>query len=107
MILYIREEYGATNWLAEMSDDEYQQLIERWETLRGLNCLVPVNLIVPRAKKCQNGQQEYLDAIEAGAKLCHFHESVDSFLEGTDYIIPEDKYFWMDGLKYDMSLFKY
>ena len=47
--LYIREEFGFAHWAAILTNDEYRDLLRRWETMRGLNCCVPVVTIVPQA----------------------------------------------------------
>ncbi len=96
MILLISEEYGYRHWLAELTDAEYQELIRRWETMRGLNCLVPVKLIVPQAREMSD-EEDYPQE----AKRCHIHECDDSHLEGSSYKIPDDEFFWLDGQKYD------
>jgi hypothetical protein len=45
----IEEEYGYRYWLARLTDKEYAKLIGRWENITGLNCLVPVDFIIPQA----------------------------------------------------------
>ncbi len=105
MILYISEEYGYRHWLAELTDREYQGLIARWETMRGLNCLVPVTMIVPQAIEIEEGMATCFDRnkIPKDAKHCHIHECDDSRLEGTNYQIPEDEDFWICGVRYTRS----
>jgi hypothetical protein len=95
MLLYISEEYGYRHWLAELTAEEYEELLARWSTMRGLNCLVPVFLIVPQAKEFDG------TFVPCGALKCHLHECDDSYLEGSDYKIPNDlDGFWMSGIHY-------
>jgi hypothetical protein len=96
--LVISEEYGYRYWLAELTQDEYDLLIDRWESMRGLNCLVPVTLIIPQAKPLDSLS---FDWEQPGARSCHIHQWDDSHLEGTDYRIPNDKHFWMDGMCFE------
>jgi hypothetical protein len=92
----IVEEYGYRDWLAKLDPWEYQDLIRRWKTIRGLTCLVPVKLIVPQAKELDD-----LRPVEVKYdKRCHIHEHDDSYLQDVDYKIPEDTHFWMDGRMY-------
>lgn len=91
--LFIREEYGYQDWYAELTHEEYQDLLKRWRTLRGVTCLVPVTLIIPQAKELDDERRVDPDFTHR----CHIHESDDSYLEGCDYKIPEDENFWMDG----------
>jgi hypothetical protein len=37
--LVIEEEYGYKWWVAKLTEQEWQDLRERWQTIRGLNCL--------------------------------------------------------------------
>jgi hypothetical protein len=99
--LVIDEEYGYRTWLAELTLEEYAQLLARWETMRGLSCLVPIKLVIPQAveisdedviKMHDNGETYY---------RCHMHDYDDSYLEGSRYDIPEDTHFWMNGRKYE------
>lgn len=95
VMLLISEEYGHRRWCAKLTEDEYDLLIDRWESMRGLNCLVPVTLIIPQAVELMDGELPVFD------KRCHIHEYDDSRLEGSDYRIPPDKFFWMDGICYE------
>lgn len=99
--IFIREEYGYREWVAELTEDEYADLVRRWETMRGLSCLVPVTLIIPQAREAL--EEEYNYDFVNGCKACHIHECDDSHLEGSEYNIPEDENFWMDGKKYEVS----
>lgn len=97
--LVIDEEYGFRIWYAELTQEEYQNLLARWETMRGLNCLVPVKLIIPQAIEIEIDDVIALE--EKTHYCCHIHECDDSRLEGSSYKIPEDENFWMDGRKYE------
>lgn len=99
--LLIDEEYGYRTWLAKLSQEEYVCLLGRWETMRGLSCLVPVKLIVPQAIEISDDDvSRMLDNGETFYR-CHVHEPDDSHLEGSTYSIPEDTHFWMEGRKYE------
>lgn len=105
--LLISEEYGYQYWYAALTEEEYQALLARWATMRGLYCSVPVTLIVPQAKPlwitlegdfmCSNQKMD-LDGKEV--LHCHIHEHRDSHLDGSDYIIPDADDFWIDGKRY-------
>lgn len=95
--LLIEEEYGYRDWYAELTEQEFEELCARWKTLRGLNCLVPVTLIIPQAVELDDGRRVNPEHTHR----CHIHEEDDSYLEGCGYEIPPDDYFWMNGRKYD------
>lgn len=97
--LHISEEYGCINWIATLSTAQYRELIRRWETIRGLSCSIPVELIVPQAKRVTLDQ---LDEMTVDA-TCHIHECDDSYLDGSNHILSEalDGAFWMDGERHD------
>src|SRR5262245_48737628 len=99
--LLIDEEYGYRTWLAELSQEEYAQLLKRWETIRGMSCLVPVRLVVPQAVEITD--EKVIEMLDAGQTFyrCHMHEEDDSHLEGSIYEIPADTHFWMEGRKYE------
>lgn len=101
--LLIDEEYGYQTWLAELTQEEYAILLTRWETIRGMNCLVPVRLVIPQAKEIS--VEEIVVMIDKGETFyrCHMHEEDDSHLEGSSYNIPKDTHFWMEGRKYEES----
>lgn len=94
--LFIEQEYGYKEWFAELTEDEYELLIARWESMRGLNPRVPVTLIVPQAKEVMDRTD--FDNMIRDAKRCHIFEHDDSWLEGSSYNIPKDKFFWMEGI---------
>lgn len=97
MILFISEEYGCRDWIAELTEDEYKDLIRRWETMKGLNCTVPVQLIIPQAVLLDDFRKKE----PKYDKYCHIHECTDSRITDSKYSIPEDhEYFWLDGKKY-------
>lgn len=99
--ILIEEECGYRFWLAEITQDEYAKLLARWETMRGLNCLVPVELIVPQAVRISD--EEMIEMFDKGESFyrCHIHEHDDSYIEGSYYKIPPDECFWMEGQKYE------
>lgn len=99
--ILIKEEYGYREWVANLTQEEYADLLNRWETMRGLNCLVPVPLIIPQA--VQITDEELIAFLDSGQTYyrCHIHEHDDSYLEGSYYRIPEAEYFYMEGIKYE------
>jgi hypothetical protein len=100
--LLIEEEYGYRWWLAELTQDEYAQLLRRWETMRGLCCKVPVPLIVPQAVRISDDEMITMwnrESVESFYR-CHVDDYDSSYIEGSCYEIPLDEYFWMDGQKY-------
>ena len=98
--IFIQEEYGYRDWVAEMTEDEYELLLDSWNSMRGLNCLVPVTLIIPQAKPFII-EEGWRDKLPEKFKRCHIHECDDSYLEGTEYRPPEDECFIMDGIRYE------
>jgi len=103
IIIDIDEEYGFRNWVAELTEEEYQQLLARWATIKGLNCLVPIPFIIPQAKRVEDGAP-----LPEGALSCHIHECDDSWLEGAGRGVPvtKDHSFWMDGICYSYETVK-
>jgi hypothetical protein len=95
--LLISEEYGHRRWLAELTDEEYQTACNRWRTMRGLNCLVPVQLLFPNATPYWPKPG---DPVLEYALHCHMHMHDDSGLDGVDYQIPDAPTFWIDGREY-------
>lgn len=95
--LYIVEEYGYRYWTAELTEPEYEQLVARWKTMKGLHCCVPVRFIIPQAVV-----SSWLTIPEPGWIHCHIHEHDDSFLGDLDYVIPpsSDDTFTIDGTSY-------
>jgi hypothetical protein len=93
--ILIDEEYGYKMWIAEVSDVELSELIRRWKTIRGLNCLVPVTSIFPTAKEIDILEED----IEKDVIKAHVHECDDSYFEAAgEYKIPESDHFSIDGV---------
>jgi hypothetical protein len=88
--IYISEEYGYRSWLAKVEDSEMPELIRRWETIKGINCLVDVRKIFPTAVQI-DGYNEDVDY------TAHVHEPEDSYFSATGYKIPEAENFEIDG----------
>ena len=82
--LVIEEEYGYRYWVADLTPDELEEIRARWKTMRGLNCLVPVRVIIPQAREVSWSKN-------LGEPNCHIHEEDDSFLEGVKYKIQRIK----------------
>ena len=113
IFLLISEEYGCQEWYAVLSEDQFGNLKKRWATIKGLNCLVPVNFIIEQAKPlCSHekfpiklGEGEtfvelqdvdfFMDVISA-----HIHQSDDSYISTVDYEILEGDEFEMEGISY-------
>lgn len=104
--LFISEEYGYRYWSAELTAEEWERLVARWKTMRGLCCLVPVPVIMPRARELSDEELESYDFSRPHVR-CHVHEADDSYLQGVDYAIPAVDYaggtrrFWIDGESHD------
>jgi hypothetical protein len=105
-VLFIEEEYGYREWVADLTAKEWDELVARWQTIRGLNCLVPVRLIVPQARQIVWGKfdspdfgKDFHESHNRATHFAHIHEHDDSFLSGIDYEIPktDDESFHMDG----------
>ena len=81
---------------APLFDVEYEDLVRRWKTMKGLHSCVPVRFIIPQAVLCPAIISPDDDWI-----LCHIHESDDSYLTGVDYLIPESENgtFSIDGVQ--------
>jgi len=112
-VLFIDEEYGYKHWIADLTDEEWQALQQRWRTIKGMSCLVPVRFLVPKAKLIEWGAdvdgpefaKKFHECRDRATVFAHFHEYDDSSLTGChDYKIPRgdsDGYdFEVDGRKY-------
>jgi hypothetical protein len=96
-VLFIEEEYGYRHWIADLTDNEWEALQQRWRTIKGMNCLVPVRFLVPKAKLIEWGDvdgqdfgKKFHECHDRATVFAHFHESDDSCLSGCeDYEIPE------------------
>lgn len=112
----IVEEYGYRDWIAYLTQEEYDELCRRWKTMKGLHCGVPVTLIIPQAKLVDFDDPDVWKdvnvhelASQPNTRRCHIHEHDDSYLEGCEYEIPEAQLdgsdphfcrFEMDGVSY-------
>jgi hypothetical protein len=96
--LHIDEEYGYQEWEAQLTEDEFAECMRKWNTMRNLNCLVPVRLLFPTALPISLEQM----VVTKFTHKCHMHESDDSYLHGTDYVIPDvsGENFSLDGKEY-------
>lgn len=114
-LLNIVEEYGYQHWWLLCTQAEFDEICRRWQTMKRLNCLVPVDLIFPGARG-QFGEwpPEALcttRAADARVVRAHVHESDDSFLETVNYTIPpatdeNDDSFELDGVVYTREQIK-
>lgn len=99
ILLNISEEYGYDQWYAVISEDRYQELKNEWQTIKGLNCLVPVRFLIPEAlnfplrpEHAQFSDPKYIESSGAQIVDAHIHQWDDSFLQGVDYDIPEGEF---------------
>jgi hypothetical protein len=109
VLVQISEEYGYQHWWALYTIEAFNEIRQRWKTMRGLNCLVPVDLIFPGARGCF-GDWPPAAICENVVKDCvivsaHVHECDDSYLQGVTYNIPpnadeNDDSFEIDGRVY-------
>jgi hypothetical protein len=104
VVMFITEEYGYRHWLAIITEQEFDEFVARWKTIKGLSCTVPVQVLIPQAYLA--GREDFVAAEEnatAHGDRCvsaHIHESDDSSIEGVDYVIPEQEQFEIDGRTY-------
>jgi hypothetical protein len=110
VLLTISEEYGYRNWYAVLTRAEYDQICADWQTMKGLNCLVPVRFLVPQAKPLwmlkytpEHAFTMTLDGL-AGMDVeivgSHIHQADDSGLGDIKYDIPEQDTFEFKGREY-------
>jgi len=106
IVLNISEEYGCYHWYAVISEERYEDLKNEWQTIKGLNCLVPVRFLIPEAldfplkpEHAQLSDEKYIEANNIKIINAHIHQCDDSFLEGVDGDIPEGK-FEFKGISY-------
>lgn len=104
VVMFITEEYGYRHWLAVLTEQEFDEFVARWKTIKGLSCLVPINFLLPKAYLANRDEfQAAEESATAHGDRCvsaHIHESDDSSIEGVDYVIPEQEQFEIDGLVY-------
>jgi len=101
-LILIEEEYGYKQWLWR---GDYAIAKERWETMKGLNCLVAVDTIFPGALNI--GLDYWCDIKDQKAEpfhSCHVHECDDSWLSGSKYKIPEAEVFEICGKQHPHRL---
>jgi hypothetical protein len=99
IVLNISEEYGCDHWYAVMTEDRYEELKREWQTIKGLNCLVPVRFLIPEASNfplkpehAQFADEKYIENNDVKVVNSHIHQCDDSYLEGVDYEIPEGEF---------------
>jgi len=98
LLIKINEEYGFRHWTAEVTQEQFEEICRKWQTIKGLNCLVPVTLIFPTAKKHCPQDDRVVDY------SAHVHEFDDSNFSGApDYVIPKAENFEMDGKVYQQD----
>lgn len=110
VLLTISEEYGYRNWYAVLTRAEYEQLCADWKTLKGLNCLVPVQFLIPQAKPLwalrytpEHAFTLTLDGLashDVEIVGAHIHEADDSGLGKVKYDIPDQRPFEFKGRVY-------
>lgn len=109
ILLNISEEYGYQHWWALYTQEEFDEVRRRWKTMKGLNCLVPVDLIFPGARG-QFGEwppKAVCKGLFSTYEVygAHVHDSDDSHLETVRYTIPDtvdgnENLFELDGVVY-------
>jgi len=109
-VLLIDEEYGYQRWINFLTDKEFEEAKRRWKSMKGLNCLVGIQMIFPKARKSTLAEwEDWADADTRSASApeghriiqVHVHECDDSRIEGFDWTIPEADVFEIEGVKYD------
>jgi len=108
-VILVEEEYGYGYWLAIVCDQDLEEIKRRWLTMRGLNCLVPITMIFPTAKRCSIEDWEEWINPPSGTNVfhSHVHQADDSHFDALPkYKIPEADKFEIDGKSYsDDDLF--
>lgn len=100
ILLLISEEYGYQHWYGIYHEDHYRNIVARWNTMKGLNCLVPVDFVIPgamlyydRYPVCENTLDQYT------IRHAHIHECDDSHLDGANPV-PDAENFEIEGRVY-------
>lgn len=109
VIVRIDEEYGYQDWWVVYTREQFEEAKRRWQTMKGLSCLVPVDLIFPGARGCF-GEWPPKDlcrtVVKDSAEIWgHVHQPDDSHFAGLQYDIPEhcdagEDWFEIDGKTY-------
>lgn len=100
VLVSISEEYGYQEWYAVYSQQEFAKIVDRWNSMKGLNCLVPVDFIFPGAKPYFDQIPVCVSAVDNYEMLgAHVHQSDDSFLDGGNKV-PEAEQFEIEGRVY-------
>lgn len=109
VLLDISEEYGYQHWWLLCTEDEFADICRRWQTMKNLSCLVPVDFVFPGARgqfavwppegACKSRAEN------ARVVKAHVHQHDDSWLDGVTYNIPasvdeNDDTFELDGIAY-------
>lgn len=107
VILYISEEYGYRTWYAVLTPQRWEELKTEWQTLKALNCLVPVPFLIPEAKSFplwpeheKYADLDVLRAEDVQIMRAHIHEADDSGLGGVEYTIPPQPDDDSDGFEF-------
>lgn len=101
ILLLISEEYGYQSWYGIYHEDHYRNIVARWNTMKGLNCLVPVDFIIPgamlygssRYPVCESTLDQYT------IRHAHVHQCDDSYLDNARPV-PEADNFEIEGRVY-------
>lgn len=107
IILSIDEEYGYNSWYAVLSDERFEELKREWQTIKGLNCLVPVRFLIPeaitlplRAEDQIYANEDYLKENNIRIETAHIHQSDDSHFADLRFEIPDQDDFEFKGKRY-------
>ena len=93
ILVLISEEYGYQHWFAVYNQRVYEQVKNRWQTMRNLNCIVPVTLIFPGAKQYLDRDPPICKTEMADMTVshAHVHQCDDSAFDACPkFNIPDD-----------------
>jgi hypothetical protein len=109
VLIDIQEEYGYQHWWLLCTEDDFAEVCRRWQTMKNLSCLVPIDLVFPGARG-QFNQWPPEAACKSRAEnarvvRAHVHQCDDSWLDDITYNIPtsldeSDDSFEIDGVVY-------
>lgn len=107
IVLEISEEYGYDQWYAIVSEERYEELKKEWQTIKGLNCLVPVRFLIPEAlnfplrpEHAQFAEENYFELNNIKNVSVHVHDSDDSYFGDLEFEIPDQDDFEFKGVRY-------
>lgn len=101
VLLLVSEEYGYQNWYRICTEEEYREIVRRWNTMKGLNCLVPVDFVIPGAEPFHNCRYPVpeTELENYTIKGAHVHEPDDSGLDDAEPV-QDAETFEIEGTTY-------